>query len=51
MNKINVNNIYNTNGKTLDEIIDNFITCFLDNDLNCLDFSVTTLNDCMVENE
>lgn len=38
MNKFRINNIYNDNGKTLDEIISNFLLNFLDNELNFIDF-------------
>lgn len=34
MNKFKINNIYNENGKTLDEIINNFLLNFLDDELN-----------------
>ncbi|MBO5183378.1 MAG: hypothetical protein J6B64_03155 [Bacilli bacterium] len=38
MNKFRINNIYNDNGKTLDEVISNFLLNFLDNELNFIDF-------------
>lgn len=34
MNRFKINNIYNDNGKTLNEIISNYILNFLDNELN-----------------
>lgn len=39
MNKFKVNNIYNDNGNTLNEIISKFLSNFLDEELNFLDFN------------
>lgn len=39
MNKFKVNNIYNDSGKTLDEIISNFLINFLDDELNFMGIS------------
>lgn len=41
MNKYKINNIYNDNGKTLNEIIGNFLLNFLDDELNFINFSNT----------
>ncbi len=50
MNKFKVNNIYNDSGKTLDEIISNFLINFLDNELNFMDFSGIIKSDTILNN-
>lgn len=41
MNKFKINNIYNDKGKSLNEIISNFLLNFLDDELNIIDYSNT----------
>ena len=50
MNKFKINNIYNDNGKTLDEIISNFLLNFLDNELNSNDFGFIIKSDTISNN-
>lgn len=50
MNKFKINNIYNDNGKTLDEIISNFLLNFLDDELNFTPFSGIIKSDTILNN-
>lgn len=50
MNKFKINNIYNDNGKTLDEIIRNFLLNFLDDELNFIEFSGIIKSDTILNN-
>ena len=50
MNKFKINNIYNDSGKTLDEIISNFLLNFLDDELNFIDFGGIIKKDAILNN-
>lgn len=50
MNKFKINNIYNDSGKTLDEIISNFLLNFLDDELNFIDFGGIIKSDTILNN-
>ncbi len=50
MNKFKVNNIYNDNGNTLNEIISKFLSNFLDEELNFLDFNGIIKSDTILNN-
>ena len=44
MNKFKINNIYNDSGKTLYEIVNNYLLNFLDNELNYMDSNYVMIN-------
>lgn len=44
MNKFKINNIYNDSGKTLCEIVNNYLLNFLDNELNYMDSNDIIIN-------
>ena len=50
MEKYKVNNIYNDSGKTLDEIVNNFLLNFLDNELNFMDSDGIIISDTILNN-
>ena len=50
MVKYKVNNIYNDSGKTLDEIVNNFLLNFLDNELNFIDSDGIIISDTILNN-
>ena len=50
MNKFKINNIYNDSGKTLDEIVNNFLLNFLDNELNFMDSDDIIISDTILNN-
>ena len=50
MNKFKVNNIYNDKGNTLNEIISKFLSNFLDNELNFVDFNSIIKLDTILDN-
>lgn len=50
MSKYKINNIYNDCGKTLDEILTDFLINFLDNELNFMDFDVIIKKDAILNN-
>lgn len=50
MNKFKINNIYNDSGKTLDEIVNNFLLNFLDNELNFMDSDGIIISDTILNN-
>ena len=50
MDKFKINNIYNDDGKTLTELVDNFIINFLDDELDFIDFSGIIKADTILNN-
>lgn len=50
MEKYKVNNIYNDSGKTLNEIVNNFLLNFLDNELNFMDSDGIIISDTILNN-
>lgn len=50
MNKFKINNIYNDSGKTLDEIVNNFLLNFLDNELNFMNSDGIIISDTILNN-
>ena len=50
MEKYKINNIYNDSGKTLDEIVNNFLLNFLDNELNFMDSDGIIISDTILNN-
>lgn len=50
MNKFKVNNIYNDNGNTLNEIISKFLSNFLDDELKFSDFNGIIKSDTILNN-
>ena len=50
MNKFKINNIFNDSGKTLDEIIGNYLFNFLDDELNFIDSSGIIKSDTILNN-
>ena len=50
MEKYKINNIYNDSGKTLDEIVNNFLLNFLDDELNFMDSDGIIISDTILNN-
>ena len=50
MKEYKVNNIYNDCGKTLDEIVNNFLLNFLDSELNFVDSDGIIISDTILNN-
>ena len=50
MNKFKINNIYNDSGKTLDEIVNNFLLNFLDDELKFMDSDGIIISDTILNN-
>ena len=50
MNKFKINNIYTSDGKTLDEIISKFFITFLDEDLNFCEINGIMNSDTVLNN-
>lgn len=50
MEKFKINNIYNDSGKTLDEIVNNFLLNFLDNELNFMNSDGIIISDTILNN-
>lgn len=50
MDKFKINNIYNEDGKTLNEIIIDFFVTFLDDDLNFCEFNDIMSSDTVLNN-
>ena len=50
MEKFKINNIYNDSGKTLDEIVNNFLLNFLDDELNFMNSDGIIISDTILNN-